>query len=48
MKHGRKAIMCELNPEYVGIMEQRIVEVVNERKVDEVCKEQIDLFGELI
>lgn len=48
MKHGRKAVLCELNPEYVGIMEQRVVEVVNERNVEEVCKEQIDLFGEVI
>jgi DNA modification methylase len=24
LKHGRKAIMCELNPEYAAIMPKRI------------------------
>lgn len=44
MKHGRKAIMCELNPEYVGIMEQRIKEIINEKKVEEVDPLQLNLF----
>ena len=48
MKLNRKAILCELNPEYVGIMEQRIKEIVNERKIEEVNPLQINLFEEII
>ena len=44
MKLNRKAILCELNPEYVGIMEQRIREIVNEKKIEQIDPSQIDLF----
>lgn len=48
MKLNRKAILCELNPEYVGIMEQRIKEIVNEKKVEQIDPSQLDLFEEII
>ena len=48
MKLNRKAILCELNPEYVGIMEQRIKEIVNEKKVKQIDPSQMDFFEELI
>lgn len=48
MKLNRKAILCELNPEYVGIMEQRIQEIVNEKKVEQIDPSQLDLFEEII
>jgi site-specific DNA-methyltransferase (adenine-specific) len=48
MKLNRKAILCELNPEYVGIMEQRIQEIVNEKKVEQIDPSQMDFFEELI
>ena len=44
MKLNRKAIICELNQEYVGIMEQRIKEIVNEKKIEQIDPSQIDLF----
>jgi len=44
MKLNRKAILCEINPEYVGIMEQRIREIVNEKKIEQIDQSQIDLF----
>jgi len=47
MKLNRKAILCELNPEYVGIMEQRIQEIVNEKKVEQIDPSQIDFFEEM-
>lgn len=48
MKLNRKAIICELNQEYVGIMEQRIQEIVNEKKVEQIDPSQLDLFEEII
>jgi len=48
MRNGRKSILCELNPKYVGIMEQRISEVINERRMDEPNLSQMDLFGDTI
>ena len=48
MKLNRKAILCELNQEYVGIMEQRIQEIVNEKKVEQIDPSQLDFFEELI
>lgn len=47
MKLNRKAVLCELNPEYVGIMEQRIQEIVNEKKVEQIDPSQIDFFEEM-
>jgi DNA modification methylase len=47
MKLNRKAILCELNQEYVGIMEQRIQEIVNEKKVEQIDPSQIDFFEEM-
>lgn len=28
LKHGRHAILCELNPEYIGVMQSRIESIL--------------------
>jgi site-specific DNA-methyltransferase (adenine-specific) len=28
LKHGRKAVLCELNPEYAGFVEDRVEKIV--------------------
>lgn len=32
LRHGRNAVLCELNPEYAGFMENRISGVVNDKR----------------
>ena len=39
--HGRKAIICELNPEYAGLMDERVSSIVDKMKPD---KSQQELF----
>ena len=46
VRTGRKAILCELNSDYVDIMENRITEIVFDVRIEEPIEGQLDLFAD--
>ena len=42
---GRDSILCELNPEYVAMIEERVLMPREKRALDDVPESQLDLFG---